>query len=421
VDTSIEAIRAARRELDDVIEEIRAAGHEDFLAAPTFDDIAAAASAEHPLIYFTAADPGGLALVVRGSEVQHVPLEGLSAGVLRKRVSHYLSTYKAYRRDPKVCLEKWRRELDQITRWLWPTVVGPVVDELGPITRAVFVPGGLLGLLPMHAAWTVDKGRPSGRRYALDSIAIAYTPNARALKAARVLARRPADRLLVVADPPHLPALVPLPLTRVEAELAEHHFTHAVVLRPEESTKDRVLAEVAAANVAHLACHGFAELQTPLESGLSLAGEDVLRLSDLLALKSELRLAVLSACETLLPGTELPDEVVSLPTGLLQAGVGGVVASQWAVPDPATALLMFAFYRKWRQEEMAPPDALRAAQLWLRDTSTSTKTELLVEAAAEGGPLSAAAVDDVLSAMLQRGAEDDSHIEAWAGFAYVGA
>jgi hypothetical protein len=340
VDASIETIRAARRELDDVIGEIRMTpGNEDFLAAPTFDDISAVATAEHPLVYLAAADLGGVGLVVRGPDVEHVPLGGLSADVLRTRVSHYLSTYDAYRREPEAGRERWRRELDQVTGWLWPNVMGPVLDALGQITRAVFVPGGLLGLLPLHAAWTADSNRPGGRRYALDSMVITYTPNARALKAARILAQQPVDRLLAVADPPHVPALVPLPLARVEAELAAHYLTHSVALRPQDATKDRVLAEIATANVVHLACHGFAELQAPLQSGLNLTGDDVLRLSDLLALKSELRLAVLSACETSMPGTELPDEVVSLPTGLLQAGVGGVVASQWAVPRASEAAL----------------------------------------------------------------------------------
>jgi CHAT domain-containing protein len=62
------------------------------------------------------------------------------------------------------------------------------------------------------------------------------------------------------------------------------------------------------------------------------------------------------------PGTDLPDEVVALPTGLLQAGVAGIVASQWSVPDRATAMLMAEFYRCWRRDRLAPAAALRAAQ-----------------------------------------------------------
>jgi CHAT domain len=57
-----------------------------------------------------------------------------------------------------------------------------------------------------------------------------------------------------------------------------------------------------------------------------------------------------SACETASIGTELPDQVV-LPAGLLQAGVAGVVASLWAVPDATTAVLMARFHALWRSAE----------------------------------------------------------------------
>jgi CHAT domain-containing protein len=57
------------------------------------------------------------------------------------------------------------------------------------------------------------------------------------------------------------------------------------------------------------------------------------------------RLVTLSACETGIVGTELPDEVVALPSALLQAGFGGVAASLWSVADISTAMLMEHFYR----------------------------------------------------------------------------
>ena len=87
------------------------------------------------------------------------------------------------------------------------------------------------------------------------------------------------------------------------------------------------------------------------------------------------RLAALSACETGIPGTKLPDEVVGLPTGWLQAGVAGVVASLWSVNDLSTAMLMERFYRLWREDGLAPALALRQAQLWLRDSTNREKAE----------------------------------------------
>jgi CHAT domain-containing protein len=295
-----------------------------------------------------------------------------------------------------------------------------VLVELGTVDRAVFIPGGLLGLLPLHAAWTLDPNGVDGRRYALDSLTITYVPNARALAAARELAGHPANRLVTVTDPPHAPGIRTLRWAPVETSLAEHLMSGPCVhVEQSGATARRVLAEIAAADVAHLACHGIADLINPLDSGLLLAHGDVLRLRDLLALRSQLRLAVLSACETSMPGTELPDEVVALPTGLLQAGVGGVVASLWAVPDLATTLLMAEFYRRWRRVGEQPPDALRSAQLWLRDTTRTQKVRHLVAGVQEGW-LHRQECADLLRELFGRN-EDERLFTAWAGFAYVGA
>lgn len=421
VDASVEAIRAARKKLDEVIDEIRSVpGHEDFLAAPTFEQIAAEAEAQRPLVYFAAADAGGLALVVRGAEVTHIELVSLTADGVRDRVTGHLDAYADYRTQAAGSRERWRQALDEVTAWLWGAVVGPVLGELGGASEVVFVPGGLLGLLPLHAAWTTDPG-DGRRRYALDACTITYVPNSRALHAARGNAALAADALVAVTDPPHEPGQTPLVHAGIETAVAAAVFPAADRIRPAEATPERVRDGIARANVAHLACHGEAVLETPLDSGLLLADGARLTLRDLLAMRTNLRLAVLSACETSMPGTDLPDEVIALPTGLLQAGVGGVIASLWAVPDLATALLMTRFYRAWRHDAEAPPDALRTAQLWLRDTADAHKAEDLGSFAADGW-LPEPLVDTLADALFTRDpADDDAHVQAWAGFSYVGA
>ena len=54
-----------------------------------------------------------------------------------------------------------------------------------------------------------------------------------------------------------------------------------------------------------------------------------------------------------------PEESVSLSTGFLQFGFAGVIASQWAVADSSTFLLMTRFYALWRRDRMDPGEALR--------------------------------------------------------------
>jgi CHAT domain-containing protein len=424
-DAGLDEIRAARRELDEVIDEIRTVpGYEQFLAAPTFEDVAAAAG-DQPLVYVAAADPGGLGLVVRGDDVVHLPLDGLTADAVRDQVASYLAPYAAFRADQRAGLAGWRAALDEITRWLWDAAVGPVIEEIRPAPAIYLVAGGLLGLLPLHAAWTEDAAAPTRRRYALDETTISYVPNARSLTAARdIAAATAAGRLVGVVDPARSTSVAPLRLAPAEAQAAAAGFAgSAELLRGAAATVGEVEAALQRADVAHLACHGFADLVTPLDSGLLLADQGVLRLRDILALSLRLRLAVLSACESSMPGTELPDEVVALPTGLLQAGVAGIVASMWAVPDTATAMLMTEFYRRWRWEGLNPATALRRSQQWLRDTTNQGKRDVYEDAVANAAgwlpPDVAEAFLDEL-AYREPGDRDEQGVEAWAAFAHVG-
>jgi CHAT domain-containing protein len=95
------------------------------------------------------------------------------------------------------------------------------------------------------------------------------------------------------------------------------------------------------------------------------------------------RLVVASACQTGFVDTSLPDEVISLPTGLLQAGAAGVIASPWRVPDAATMILILAVFRRWQTEGAEPAEALRSAQQWLR---TATSGQILRELASDRWP-----------------------------------
>lgn len=60
-----------------------------------------------------------------------------------------------------------------------------------------------------------------------------------------------------------------------------------------------------------------------------------------------------------------------MSTALLVAGSCAVVATQWPVGDEAAALLMHRFYEELIQNGAEVGEALRRAQLWLRDSKSS--------------------------------------------------
>ncbi|XVV05943.1 CHAT domain-containing protein [Actinosynnema sp. CA-248983] len=414
-DARLVEIRAVRRELDEVVAAIREVpGYRDFLAAPRMSDIADGTGAT-PLVYLAAARSGGFALVVRGERVTSAEMPGLTAADVRDRVRDHLARYAAYRDDPARGRLGWDTALDDVCAWLWTAAVGPVLAAVGEVDDVVLVAGGLLGLLPLHAAWTPEAAAVTGRRYALDLATFHHVPNARSWQAARRLAAEVgADRLLTVADPWPV-AASRLPMADREAAAVAVGFAEHRSLRQGTATAVSFEHAVRQADVVHLACHGVADLDRPLDSGLVLAGGR-LTLARMLRLRLRLRLAVLSACETALPGADLPDEVVALSTGLLQAGVAGVVASQWAVPDRASALLMAEFYRGWRRSRQAPAAALRSAARWLRDTDNGEKARHLQQDGWLPPP-----VAEAFAARLGRSdRRGHTAIHEWGAFTYVG-
>jgi CHAT domain-containing protein len=162
----------------------------------------------------------------------------------------------------------------------------------------------------------------------------------------------------------------------------------------------------------HLSCHGRAVLQEPLNNGFLMSGGEFLTLRDLLGLDlSQSDLAVLSACDAGQMGTNLPDETISLPAGLLTAGVRGVVSPLWPVDSFGTLLIMARFYQFLIEEKESPAEALRAAQCWLRDTTNAEKAAHFRKRPA------------IHRELLLREPEerDEAGITRWAAFCYNGA
>ena len=178
-------------------------------------------------------------------------------------------------------------------------------------------------------------------------------------------------------------------------------------------------------DVFHFSCHGMADFAEPLNSGLLMANNEFLTLRDFLSIELKgARLAVLSACETGIPDLKNADEVISLPAGLVQAGVTGVVASLWSVSDSSTMMIMVRFYEFWRGDGLKPAEALRQAQIWVRDTTNGEKTDYFKGFLPEfDNPRMPVQLADMLykaSLSVRLDENDFEHPFYWAAFGYTG-
>ncbi|MFJ8961995.1 CHAT domain-containing protein [Lentzea sp. NPDC102401] len=405
------ALRAAHTSLRTIVAEVREhPGYEHFLRPPAFADVTRAATA--PLCYLTAGRNGGWAILVRGEQIQATHLPMLTSAELDDRVHEYMAAYRDRIHDTP-SRERWLTSLDDVTRWLWDAVLEAVVETAGAADQVVLVASGRLGFLPLHAAWRFDETMPGGRRYAIDDLLITYAPNARVLTVARDTAARVTAEALLVVGAPSETGAAHLPHAAQEAAEVHTIFGAGSVLAGADTNPERVLSEMRTHHAVHFSCHGIGEPEEPLNSALRLSGGHRLTLRELLDEPLiPRRLAVLSACETAVVGTNLPDEVIGLPSGLLQTGVAGVVASLWAVPDRATMLLVRRLYEGWRAEGLAPAAALRQAQIWLRDAGNSELHKRFPDITT---PRSERAYQ------IWSAARPHTHPYHWASFAYFGA
>jgi CHAT domain-containing protein len=282
-----------------------------------------------------------------------VDLPTLTVGVVRRLLDRLKEAEVLQDRQKS---PKYGRTRGQLTRDvvndLWEQVMQPVAEVLGDCERAVLLPGGLLGMLPLHAAGKCDSQQVDEWKFLLERTALSYAPHAAALRSAA--RSRPAITRLTLVHPAPAPAGdASHPSLDVAAELsgvksARPTGVTMTEIEPEQVSKARLLDALRTTDVLHFTGHGDVDSGNPLGSGLHLGGDARLEVRDLLAARGvRAAFAVLSACGTAVTGDALPDEVVGLPAALIQAGLRGVVATQWMCFDDFTAPLMTEFYRYW--------------------------------------------------------------------------
>lgn len=353
-------------------------GFEQFLTRPRFADLTETATrCGSALVYLAATDRGGLGLIVQPAaadeSVDVVPLPALTSEFEREAVELlHKATATTDHLDVAEAL------MEELSLRLWDSVMAPVV-QLMTAAKAVLIPTGRTGLLPLHAAGRLDQAAATGIRYVADDFVTVYAPSARALT---LIAGRPGAedgairKLLAVHEPQPANSAYRLEATAIEIALVT-----AIVGAPRvteigggEASRAELLRALPQYDVCHFACHAGMFLSDPLGGGLVLSDEEVLSVRDLLSLPPfSARLAVLSACDTARIDEHLPDEVVSLATGFCQAGFAAVIASSWPAEDDPAAAQMALTYRFWLADGNPLPTALTLAARWLRDSTNGEK------------------------------------------------
>ncbi|MBB5866652.1 CHAT domain-containing protein/tetratricopeptide (TPR) repeat protein [Allocatelliglobosispora scoriae] len=346
---------------DRLLAEIRRQpGQSDFLAAPSLDRLRVAVEGGYGVLLNVSGDRGEAVVVHSDREPTMIALPDLHESDVEAMVRELLAAAENQLKPAGVL--PMRQTVTRLLGRLWDTAVGPVVASLPDAGdaphRVWWVPTGLLGLLPLHAAGHL---RHVG---ALDALISSYVPSLRVLHHSRSRPAADQRRRLSVA----------LRRTPGQAELSrtaeEAPSSDGATLADGDATADRVVAGLRQATWVHFACHAVAEPSSPADGGL-LMHDRTLRLPEIGGLRlAEAELAYLSACSTAHYGTRHADEVLHLASAFQLAGFRHVVASLWPLRDSIAATAAAAFY-----EELPAGPGADGAAVALREVTLRLRAE----------------------------------------------
>ncbi|WP_328665268.1 CHAT domain-containing protein [Streptomyces sp. NBC_00322] len=354
-------------------------GFETFHLPPPAQEFLTEA-AHGPVVVYNVSRYGCGALLITPSCIEYLPLDRLARTTLIDMVNVFHAGLQTIGRkkpsdNDKPQLKEWLKEwetaqntLSEVLEWLWEVAAEPVLTALGMDgskphrgDRIWWATGGLLSLLPLHAAGLhreAPKGDTDrGRMSVMDRVISSYTPTVRALRYARRPAASTEQTEALIVAMPTTPQAPPLPNVRAEARMLQQRLSNHVLLMEDPSTTPsettpttvNVRAALSRCAIAHFACHGSVHPSDPSLSKLLLHDpEDPLTVSSLASVRLEsARLAYLSACRTAaVVADELIDESIHLTSAFQLAGFRHVVGTLWTINDLISVDVATSFYAR---------------------------------------------------------------------------
>ena len=391
-------------ELADTLAAIRAIdGFASFGLPPSTGELLAEA-AQGPVVTFNVSHYRSDALLLTQDGISLVELPGFSQAAL---VDHIMAFQEAQLvagdlYASRSARKAAQRSMNDILGWLWEAAARPTLHALGydrpppdasAWPRVWWATGGLLSLLPIHAAGLHAESATDSRTWhsVMDLVVSSYTPTIRALRYARQHASDAGSpgRSLIVGMPTTPGLTDGGRLLNVPAEIAQLRslLPHPVVLTEPSGphgtelsttpTRANVFRHLPGSSIVHFACHGASHPGDPSRSLLVLHDYDSvpLTVASLAGIQhDQLQLVYLSACRTAYTGkAELIDEALHMASAFQLAGARHVIGTLWELNDALAVDIAVDFYRGLRTEPGImdtgqAPYALHSAVRAARDT-----------------------------------------------------
>jgi tetratricopeptide (TPR) repeat protein len=321
-------------ELDRLVDQIREqSGFEQFLRAPTRDEIQCAAS-NGPIV------------------IVNISQHRCDAIIVEEKSVHALALPSLVMEDIKIYTQINNRDKLRTSAWLWDAAACPVLQQLGLLAppldhvwpRMWWILTGPLSQLPIHAAGLHGNDSTST---VLDCVISSYSTSVKAIIQGRKQkvameksfpASAPLQALLVAV--PDIPGIPSLTFAREEVNILINLCkSMAIVPIVPQGQKQDIVTHLPNSKIFHFAGHGSANQKSPLQSYLLLEDWQTDRLTMEVLMGMNLAqeapfLAYLSACGTgQIKDNTYADEGLHLISACQLAGFRHVIGTLWEVND----------------------------------------------------------------------------------------
>lgn len=247
------------------------------------------------------------------------------------------------------------------------SLTNQVVEQTpGNLRRIFWFPTGPFRFLPVHAAGLYGDQYTEPGHKASDFVVSSYVPNLTLLachtQPGSVSAGGGDLRLLAVrqSSSDGQPQLqdVDTELEHIRTVIQNSPSARATLIEPSLGTVEDVLELMQVTDWVHFAHQGIQDSKFPGDSGLCLADQRHLKLSDIISVsRPRSGLAFLSACQTATGHTVLSD----VAAGMLFAGYRGVISAMWSIHDRlAPSVTKDVYEQLFRNDTL--PDCCEAAR-----------------------------------------------------------
>ena len=259
----------------------------------------------------------------------------------------------------------------KILNTLYQKLLKEIIERLRDknIKEFTIIPNKSLSLLPLHSCWYEKEGK---KCYLIDEFAINYIPSITIYSALKTKNLKNNFSSFNIINP-----MGDLAFSGLEG-LKIQNFTNNSNNFWHNRAKTSELKKVTA-DIIHLSCHGEYNFKNPLNSAFAFSDKHLTLKEIINSLNLEDNyLTILSACETgMINFKEESDEYLGLSIGFLMAKSPTVWGTLWSVSDFSTSLILIKAYEELIKKQKSKIQALRVAQIWVRELKAKEIIEIL--------------------------------------------